>query len=599
SESHDWYVDSLAPVVEITSGPKDPSTTTDAKFEFTVNDPTAVTTCRLNSASPVPCQTGMVFQAQQGQNQFQVIARDRLGNTGTSRIYTWFVDSVPPSVSITTGPDNPTNQTLAPFEFVVDDPTADVKCSLNGSAYLLCKTGEEFQAKEGQNNFRVQATDPYGYVGYSVPYTWYVDSIAPGVEITSGPDELTNDPVAIFEFNSPDDLEAVFECSLNAAAYVACKSGDSFEVSEDGENTFRVIAIDSYGNRSEPTEPYIWVLDTKAPVIEFLTTPSNPTSDLVADFTYSVEDDSAVNEESLQCELNGLVIDCPTLGEISTDQAIEGENTIKVSVEDDAGNQGEATSKWVYEYSAPDPDPTPDPICVTDNFEQPPVDDAKKLDVLFVVDSSASMDPEKRAVADGINKFIDELPDDTDYRLAVLPGHGVGSNYYGKLIHFYKNGGEKVYTLSHQDSLSFLQDELKSTLINLPEQYSTDGGEAGLASLHQMLTGNNGQNLELAKSQGIFRDEAALAIVFIADENDICSVAPDGVTFVVDNQYQEGPAFDANCVEQNVTPETVYQALKDAKGNEPLMVTGVIYNGDNPVPSGGENELGYGLLETI
>ncbi|NQY99350.1 MAG: VWA domain-containing protein [Bdellovibrionales bacterium] len=595
SDNYDWYVDTIGPNVTITSGPDDPSASKESQFAFQVDDSEADTSCKLNDGEFEPCQSGSQYLAEEGENSFQVKAVDPYGHEGLSEVYTWNVDTIAPSVTITSGPDDPSNELESVFDFVVDDDTAAVACRLNDGAPQACKTGDTFIATEGSNEFQVIATDQIGNAGSSQVFTWYVDSQAPSVTITSGPESLTNQPQAVFEFSSPSDPQATFECLLNDRAAAACDSGDLFEGAIEGENQFRVVAIDPFGNRSEPSSPYTWSLDTKAPQITFLSGPSSPTSEVLASFTYSVSGDSDLDLESLSCTHDQTSLVCPTLGEFSSQLASDGSNSVEVRISDRAGNEGTATYSWTYQPE--DPNPGPDPICVADNFEQPKDTDQKKLDVMFVVDTSGSMDAEKDAIANGINRFIEQLPSDTDYRMAVLPAHGKGSSYYGQLNHVFSQNGNKNYVLTSEMSISFIKSKLKNVLKNSPSQLSTDGGEVGLASLQEMLT--NPQKLALAKSQGILRDDAALAVIFVADENDICAVAPQGVRFVNDPDGYERPAFLANCVNPQVTPETVYQALKQEKGNEPLLVTGVIYNNPSFVPSGGENELGYGILELV
>jgi hypothetical protein len=597
SRTHKWYVDSLAPAVTITAGPDDPTSQVQAQFEFVVDDPTADVKCSLNGSTYLLCTTGEGLEAKEGQNNFRVQATDPYGNIGYSRLYEWYLDSVGPAITITSGPENPSTTKESIFEFTTNDPTATYSCILNDREAVACETGDQFVAEEGENSFYIIGRDQLGNEGRSDNYDWFVDTEAPTVTITSGPNELTNHPVAVFEFQSPSDPEATFECKLNDGDSEACETGDEFETSLEGENTFTVVAIDPYGNRSAPSAPYSWTLDRTAPEVIFLAGPESPSEDLRADFTYEVKDDSELNLETLGCYLGEVQIECPNFGEFSTELAAEGENTLTVSISDRAGNIGQADTKWTYQPKAPDPDPDPD--CLADTFVQPKDTDQKKLDVLFVVDTSGSMNSEKDAVANGINRFIEQLPVDTDYRLGVLLAHGVGSSYFGKLRHFYESGGVKEYVLTKDDSISFIRSKLKDALKNSPGQRATDGGEAGMASLHELLAGSDGDKLLLAQSQGILREEAALAVVFIADENDICAIAPDGVSFVDDPDGNEVPAFESNCIDPVVGPETVYQALKDVKGNQPLLVTGVIYNGDYPVPSGGENELGYGYLELI
>ena len=111
---------------------------------------------------------------------------------------------------------------------------------------------------------------------------------------------------------------------------------------------------------------------------------------------------------------------------------------------------------------------------------------------------------------------------------------------------------------------------LNSKLSAPPKDPHSDGGEAGLYSLSQLLNEN-----AFAKNQGFFRSNSTLVIVFLADENDICARYPAGVTPIHDKK--EAKIFKRDCVNPNVTAHTVYQQLSTLQGNNPLLISGIIY----------------------
>ena len=61
-----------------------------------------------------------------GRHTFQVRATDAAGNVGAGASYAWTVDTVAPTTTIDSGPDDPTNQTSATFEFSADE-AADLR----------------------------------------------------------------------------------------------------------------------------------------------------------------------------------------------------------------------------------------------------------------------------------------------------------------------------------------------------------------------------------------------------------------------------------------------------------------------------------------
>src|SRR3954464_13220750 len=103
----------------------------------------------------------------------------------------------------------------------------------------------------------------------------------------------------------------------------------------------------------------------------------------------------------------------------------------------------------------------------------------------------------------------------------------------------------------------------------------------------------------LAKNRkyGFFRADAALAVVFISDENDICAKYPAGVTPVPDSWGIEPKAFKMFC--GGITAEGVYSQLKKLQGDRPLAIGAIIYTGETAVPKGIQNEIGYGYTDMV
>lgn len=260
---------------------------------------------------------------------------------------------------------------------------------------------------------------------------------------------------------------------------------------------------------------------------------------------------------------------------------------------DDETKQAIEESFQLGEQEIPEiPAINPDPECFNERFVQPEAEVSRKIDILFVTDTSGSLNQERAGIADGIDSFVEQLPSEVDYQIGVLLGHGSRSSYSGKL--YASNKKESVVLRSSEMELAKIRSELSQKLTRVKSDRSSDGGEEGLYSLTQAL---KSENLSKARAHGFFREDAALAVIYIADENDICARYPEGVVPVPDRDRLEGPAFKRDC--SNVTEESVLQALKDHQGDQPLLVAGIVYNNLQTVPHGGENELGYGYLKHI
>lgn len=243
-----------------------------------------------------------------------------------------------------------------------------------------------------------------------------------------------------------------------------------------------------------------------------------------------------------------------------------------------------------------DPDDDPhdcEPKCFEEIYKQRKNPEVNKLDIVFVADTSGSLDTERAAVATNITNFISKLDTKIDYNIGVLLAHGSTSTHTGKL---YKSSkGEALVLKKSLLTVAQIQDGLKKKLTDpMPEDSGADGGEEGLYATAQALKPGFKETIV---SAGIFRPDAALAVVYISDENDICARYPSGITRVPDPDKKEAPAFISDC--ESITPEGVYAQLKSLKGDLPLVIGGVIYTGGTKVPVSGENEIGYGYKEII
>lgn len=97
--------------------------------------------------------------------------------------------------------------------------------------------------------------------------------------IDSGPMGLVNNTLANFSF-SATSAGATFECSLDAAAFSACTSPQSYSGLGDGSHTFAVRAIDTLGNLDQTPATHAWTVDTTPPTITN-TIPADTASDVL------------------------------------------------------------------------------------------------------------------------------------------------------------------------------------------------------------------------------------------------------------------------------------------------------------------------------
>ena len=136
----------------------------------------------------------------------------------------------------------------------------------------------------------------------------------------------------------------------------------------------------------------------------------------------------------------------------------------------------------------------------------------------------------------------------------------------------------------------------------LPQDYDADGGEAGLLSFWNMLRDYPGESItryqslqrlatDIPGERNFFREDAALAVIFISDENDICYLD----STVADPDNLEAPYKAAHC--SGVTAQAIAQKLQVLRKSLPLYVSSIVYNNKATIPAGLENGLGLGYRD--
>lgn len=240
-------------------------------------------------------------------------------------------------------------------------------------------------------------------------------------------------------------------------------------------------------------------------------------------------------------------------------------------------------------------EPTEEPL-ITQSTTQPPLD----VDILFVLDTSGSLQEERAAIAAVVQQFAEELKVPTE-TLSFTVAFTLGWISEDPLPGVYDGSGRLYRTASAPaavlSSNSMTTGEIVAavadTLVSpTPTDAIADGGEAGLYSLNLLLTTYRDE----ARALGFLRPGAALVVIFLSDENDICSLPPNGIPPVPDPGGVEEAARQTVC--GSLTPSSVLEAARSATTNGAIQFSGIVYTGPD-VPSGVENGIGYGYLEAI
>ncbi len=270
----------------------------------------------------------------------------------------------------------------------------------------------------------------------------------------------------------------------------------------------------------------------------------------------------------------------------------------------------------------------------------------QQLDVLFVVDTSLSMRKpspnsprgELAQLASQMGKYVEVFGEKTDINIGVMLAHGPQSKYSGRLFKSSKGDPAVLKTSDRLDRnrmTKLLEDKMRA----VPNDSSDAQGEALLLSLFSSINDKSRRNEII--NQGLFRKDAALAVIFVTDEQDVCfdyssindpntnapyqptmkqitvkgktvrnakgkKVRTAGETKMVQDPHEVrffknvcSKAFKGGLLK----PEHVHDALTALKGGgEKLMLSGIVYTSTDLTPAAGredENEMGHGVIELV
>ena len=244
-DSYAWRLETKLAVATLIARPRNPSTSTSARFEFS-SRPGATFECALDGGAFAACTSPKDYAGlAQGAHAVAVRAKDGAG-TGPATNYTWAIDSVGPAASIGHGPGNPTNSQSATFGFSANE-AGSFACELDGGGFGPCASPWSYQGLgDGAHTFTVRPTDVLGNGGAPVSYSWRVDATPPETTPGSAPAARTTATTAIFTFSASEP--GAFECKLDAGAFAPCTSPKTHTGLRRTAHAFEVRAVDAAGN---------------------------------------------------------------------------------------------------------------------------------------------------------------------------------------------------------------------------------------------------------------------------------------------------------------------------------------------------------------
>jgi hypothetical protein len=240
-----------------------PLNSSSTSAEFTYEAPTATSyECRLDVEAFASCPAAGSPQTYtnlaDGSHTFQVRGVNASGPDPTPASYTWTVDTVAPTASITSHPLDPSPGKTAAFRYSSNEVGSKFECRLAPleASFSLCATQPKTYANlaDGAYEFEVRAVDAAGNAqATATVFGWTVDnSLAdttpPDTSIATKPSDPSGSSTAAFTYTSSEP-GSTFQCKLDAAAFAACPStGSSYPGLGEGQHTFQVRAIDSSEN---------------------------------------------------------------------------------------------------------------------------------------------------------------------------------------------------------------------------------------------------------------------------------------------------------------------------------------------------------------
>jgi hypothetical protein len=252
---HGWTLDTRTPDTQILSGPAGATSNTGATFDFFSPNPGPNPTfeCQLDSGPVTACSPPQSYgPLAEGAHTFMVRVRNGAGNADqTPATRTWRVDLTPPETTISDGPTGTVTLASASIAFTSNEAGSTFACSLDSAPFTTCTSPATLTGlAQGGHVFAVRATDAADHDDPSpATASWTVDTVAPGISITSPAADGTTGPRVAFAFTVSDGTVA---CRLDGVALAACTSPFAVNLPA-GPHSFSVDATDAVSNKATAT----------------------------------------------------------------------------------------------------------------------------------------------------------------------------------------------------------------------------------------------------------------------------------------------------------------------------------------------------------
>lgn len=161
-----------------------------------------------------------------------------------------------------------------------------------------------------------------------------IDKTPPDTTITVKPSNPSNSTAPAFQFSSSESL-STFECKLDAGAFAACTSPQTYTGVPDGGHTFQVRAIDFSTNVDPSPVSYSWTVDLVPP--DTIITGGPTGAGVVTVTTVRFEFVATEAPSTFACSLNGAAA-APCVSGVTYAGLAGGSYVFRVWATDAAGN---------------------------------------------------------------------------------------------------------------------------------------------------------------------------------------------------------------------------------------------------------------------
>ncbi len=300
-----------------------------------------------------------------------------------------------------------------------------------------------------------------------------------------------------------NQMKISFDPSCSSGIWQEWEENKSFQIPTNLLNTRVRVSVQfkDFDNGIKECHVISFTHDNLGPAIIFKKYPSASIL-LGTDVEIQAEvTDDIAPPKNVKCIFQGTAQNCYAgLNDVKISQLPVGPYRFEVTAEDDLGNLSSSAVSWTVEVA-------------TVNVEQKiTVNDYKKVDILFVIDNSGSMQYEQKSMASRTANFLSVLRG-LDYNIAITTTDPVHKSLGdGRLIPLTNGGGKYLITstMPEADAQTLLSQTLQRT-------ETGSGAEQGIRSAYRLVERFKAGE---AIPKSFFRDGAQFSVVLISDEDE-------------------------------------------------------------------------------